>query len=157
MPYDFRSLFNKQVGGRDSLILSNFASIYVGTHVPQQECRGQKTTFTSWLSPSTMWVLETEFRPSSLVASVLRHWTVSPSSKSLLNICVYTPELMMITIWVTEASSFSGQWTANVQTHNCSNDSKQVTVDCWDINRISTLPLWGPGNIIKKEKNVCMM
>ncbi|EGW02168.1 hypothetical protein I79_004819 [Cricetulus griseus] len=49
--------------------------------------RGQKTTYRSWFSPSTVWILEIKLELSGLVANALKsHLTVPahPPTKSSL-------------------------------------------------------------------------
>lgn len=49
------------------------------THMPWHVYRGQRTTFRSWLSSSTMVVPGMEFRLSGLVASIFIEWTIFPA------------------------------------------------------------------------------
>lgn len=50
--------------------------IFVGTHVSQCTCRGQRTTFWSQFTPSTTWVLGIELRSSDLAVSASTCWAI---------------------------------------------------------------------------------
>lgn len=59
-----------------SSISSSSSSMCVYTCMPQQKDGVQMTTC-NWFYPSPMWVLGTELKSSSFVASTSTHWAIS--------------------------------------------------------------------------------